>query len=115
MGKFAKIVLLALLLAMIPAVASAESPWAEQKGYPNRAGGKFAYGLENTALGWTELFSEPVESGKNHENVAVGFGRGIWNTIGDTVGGVLHLVTFPLTTVDVPLPEGGTQILVKNK
>ena len=115
MGTRTKIALLTLLLATIPAVAFAESPWAEQEGYPNRAGGKFAYGLENTALGWTELFTEPVESGKAHENVAVGFGKGLWNTIGDTVGGALHLVTFPFTTVDVPLPENGTQILVKNK
>ena len=115
MGTRTKIALLTLLLVTIPAIAFAESPWAEQEGYPNRAGGKFAYGLENTALGWTELFTEPVESGKAHENVAVGFGKGLWNTIGDTVGGALHLVTFPFTTVDVPLPENGTQILVKNK
>ena len=115
MGKFTKIALLALLLVMLPTLAFAESPWAEQQGYANRAGGKFAFGLENAALGWTEIFSEPVESGKNHENVAVGFGRGLWNTIGDTVGGALHLATFPFTTVDVPLPENGTQIMVKNK
>ena len=115
MGKSTKIALLTLLLATIPVVASAESPWAEREGYANRAGEKFAYGLENTVLGWTELFSEPIESGKAKENVAVGFGRGLWNTIGDTVGGALHLATFPFTTVDVPLPENGTQILVKNK
>ena len=115
MGNHLRWLSLVFLFAMVPAIAFAESPWAEQEGYPNRAGGKFAYGLENTALGWTELFTEPVESGKAHENVAVGFGRGLWNTIGDTVGGALHLVTFPFTTVDVPLPENGTQILVKNK
>ena len=110
-----KVSLVALLLAMTPALASADSPWAEQEGYTNRAGGKFAFGLENAALGWTEIFSEPVESGQQKENIAVGFGRGLWNMIGDTVGGALHLATFPFTTIDVPLPENGTQIMVKGK
>ena len=115
MRRLTEILLLALLVAMIPALASAESPWAEQEGYANRAGGKFAFGLENTALGWTELFSEPIESGKQKENVAAGFGRGLFNTIADTVGGALHLATFPFTTIDIPLPQNGTQIMVKNK
>ena len=115
MRKLTHLSILVFLLTMVPSLSFAASPWTEQEGYANRAGGKFAFGLENTALGWTELFSEPVKSGQHKENVAVGFGRGLWNTIGDTVGGVLHLATFPLTSIDVPLPEDGTQILVKNK
>jgi len=96
-----------------PVLVFADSPWTNEQGYANRAGKKFAFGLENAALGWTEIFTEPTESVQESENIAVGFGRGIWNTIGDTVGGVLHLATFPFTTIDVPLPENGTQIIVK--
>ena len=59
-----------LSLLVTAGLAVAESPWTEQEGYANRAGGKFGYGLENTALGWTEIFSEPVESGKQKENIA---------------------------------------------
>lgn len=114
MGKHWNTSLLVLLfLMMTPTLAFALSPWNEREGYSNRAGTKFAYGLENSALGWTEIFSEPVESANQKENVAVGFGRGIFNTIGDTVGGVFHLATFPFTTIDIPLPENGTQIMVK--
>lgn len=33
------------------------------------------------------------------------------NMLGDTVGGALHLATFPITAFDAPLPEGGTDVL----
>ena len=113
MHKFWTVSLLALFLVGISSLAIAASPWTDEEGYANRAGGKFAFGLENAALGWTELFTEPTESAQEKENIAVGFGRGLWHTIGDTIGGALHLATFPITAIDVPLPENGTQIIVK--
>ena len=45
------------------------------------------------------------------ENVLVGIGRGVWNAVGDTVGGVAHAVTFFIPQIDIPLPAGGTNIL----
>ena len=29
-----------------------------------------------------------------------------WNGVADTAGGAAHLVTFPVTKLDLPLPEG---------
>jgi len=87
------------------------SPWAHERGWANQARGKFAFGLKNTLLGWTELFTEPYEAAKNHRNVAVGVGHGLLNGLVDTAGGAAHLVTFPITKFDLPLPEGGVQLL----
>jgi len=90
---------------------SSGSPWTQEMGWGNQAKGKLVYGLKNTLLGWTELFTEPYEACKNGTNVFVGLGKGVWNAAGQTVGGALHLVTFLITTIDVPLPEGGTELL----
>ena len=87
------------------------SPWANERGWANQARGKFAFGLKNTLLGWTEIFTEPYEAAKNHRNVAVGVGHGLLNGFVDTAGGAAHLVTFPITKFDLPLPEGGVKLL----
>ena len=104
-----------LLTAMVivPSIAFAGSPWTEESGYVNRVNGKFGFGLKNAALGWTEIFTQPVDESKEGGNAVVGFGRGIWNTIGQTVGGALHLGTFPITSVDIPLPENGNQLFTQ--
>jgi len=83
------------------------SPWAHERGWANQARGKFVFGLKNTLLGWTELFTEPYEAAKSGRNVAGGVGRGLWNGVMDTAWGAAHLVTFPITQIDLPLPEGG--------
>lgn len=103
-------VVIAALVAA-PSIASAASPWASEMGWGNQAKGKFVYGVKNTLLGWTELFTEPRDAVTSGGNFFVGLGEGLWNGVGQTVGGVLHLVTFPIPQVDVPLPEGGTQVL----
>ena len=82
------------------------SPWAHERGWANQARGKFVFGAKNTLLGWTELFTEPYEAAKSGRNVAGGVGRGLWNGVMDTAGGAAHLVTFPVTKLDLPLPEG---------
>jgi len=99
----------ALLVA--PMAASAASPWVEQPTYKEQAVGKLKYGLTNALLGWTSLFRTPMQSKDVGENIFVGIGKGVWNAVGQTVGGALHFVTFPITAIDVPLPEGGTDIL----
>ena len=104
---------LGVLVAMValPATASAASPWADEVGWGNQAKGKFGYGAKNLLLGWTELFTQPYDDFQNGENVFVGLAKGVWNGVGQTVGGAAHLVTFLIPQIDVPLPEGGTQIL----
>ncbi len=110
-----RIFTLAVVLALVavPTAAFAGSPWTEEYGYVNRANAKFGFGLKNTALGWTEIFTQPVDESREGGNFAVGFGKGIFNTVGQTVGGALHLGTFPITSVDVPLPENGNQLFSK--
>ena len=39
----------------------------------------------------------------------VGIG-GLYYAIADTLGGAIHLVTFPVTSLDVPLPNNGVQL-----
>lgn len=87
------------------------SPWTAEMGYGNRAGSKLLFGVKNLLLGWTELFTEPKEAIDAGENFFVGLGMGLKNGLFQELGGAVHLVTFPITSLDAPLPEGGTQVL----
>ena len=104
---------LAIVLALlaVPAAAFAASPWASEATTADKIKGKFVYGLKNTALGWTELLTEPYEAATGGGNFFVGLGKGVWNAVGQTAGGALHLGTFFIPQIDVPLPEGGTKLL----
>ena len=111
MGKRIGLLVLGVVLLAGPMTASAASSWASGATYSEQASGKLKYGLTNLLLGWTELFREPMRASQAGENVLVGIGRGVWNAVGDTIGGALHTVTFPLPQIDIPLPAGGTNIL----
>lgn len=87
-----------------------QSPWKKQAGWANQARGKFIFGSKNTLLGWTELITEPYQAAHKGRNVAMGVGKGVINGLADTVGGAVHLVTFPVTALDLPLPEGGVRL-----
>ena len=104
-------VFIGVALMAAPGIASAASPWASGATYSDKAVGKLTYGLKNTLLGWTSLFRTPMKASQSGENVFVGIGKGVWNGVGQTVGGALHAVTFPIPQIDVPLPEGGTDLL----
>ena len=111
MTKRIGVVVFVLALAAAPTLAFAQSPWASESGWANQAKGKFVYGAKNVLLGWTEIFTEPKNAITNGTNFFVGVGKGLWNAVGQEVGGALHLVTFPIPQIDIPLPEGGTQLL----
>ena len=87
------------------------SPWTSEVGWANRAKGKLAFGVKNTLLGWTELFMEPKKAIDSGDNFFVGLGMGLKNGVENTLGGVVHVVSFPLTELDAPLPSGGTSLL----
>lgn len=87
------------------------SPWTAEMGYANRAGQKLLFGVKNALLGWTELFTEPKEAIDAGENFFVGLGMGLKNAVFQELGGAVHIATFPVTCLDAPLPEGGTQLL----
>lgn len=87
------------------------SPWTHETTYGSRALGKLGFGVKNLLLGWTDLVVEPMDASRAGENVFKGIGVGLKDGIENELGGALHLITFPFTTLDVPLPEGGTQLL----
>ncbi len=113
MGKRIGVLMVGVVLLAAPVNAFAASTWAEEMTYGSKVGAKLKYGLTNTFLGWTELFTEPYEATQYGENFFIGLGRGLWNGVGDTVLGAAHAITFPIPQIDLPLPEGGTDVLAK--
>ena len=108
MKKALALFLLAVIL--VPNAAFAASPWAEKATWSEQALGKFEFGFKNLFAGWTEVFTETKSAYKDNKNSIAGFGTGVLHAILDTAGGALHLVTFPVTQVDVPLPHNGVQL-----
>jgi hypothetical protein len=100
-----KIMSLVIVLSMLLApVVFAASPWTEEKSYGEKAVGKLGYGLTNTILGWTKLFSTPNEYSNEGKNVWSGVGQGFINAGVTTVLGAVQLVTFPIAA-DIPIPS----------
>ena len=87
------------------------SPWTSEVGWGKRAVAKLGFGVKNLLLGWTDLFVEPKEASEAGGNVLTGIGVGLKDAVENTLGGAVHIVTFPITCLDAPLPEGGTQLL----
>jgi len=113
--KTMKLMAVALALQLVACTAYAgmslkASPWTEKEGWGDQASGKFVFGATNLLFGWTEIITH-TQKGKDDGNVLGGFLEGLAHGVGDTIGGALHVATVPLTMVDVPLPDGGTDIL----
>lgn len=87
------------------------SAWTGEARYIDQAKHKLLFGAKNVLLGWMELYNEPRDSVRAEQGFFRGMGRGLVNMLGDTVGGALHVATFPITAFDVPLPEGGTDVI----
>jgi hypothetical protein len=109
--RLAILVLSFTLVAAAPLSALAASPWASEVTYTDQALGKLGFGLKNFLLSWTDLFREPIAANNSGENVFVGIGQGLVKGVGNTVLGAAHAVTFPLTFLDVPLIDGGTDVM----
>ena len=103
------------LLALAPVALAQESksasPWTQAASYQEKALHKLDFGLKNTFFGWTELFEEPWTAWRNNkeECLCKAKMRGLAHAIQDTLGGALHVASFPLTQVDLPLPENGVE------
>ena len=95
------------LAAPTQAAAAQASPWANGADWTEKSTAKFFYGAKNLLLGWTELITEPDEAIWEGSSVTNGILDGLWHSVGQTLGGAYHLLTFPLTNLDLPLPEGG--------
>lgn len=104
-----KLLTVFLFLFLIPAIVLAASPWTTKTTNKDKMLGKLDFGIKNLLAGWTEIFTQPM-NGKDAKGVTVGIGKGLAYAVADTVGGALHLITFPITQLDVPLPENGVKI-----
>lgn len=85
------------------------SQWQKERLYIDRAFGKLTYGAWNFFLGWMELGREPYEAAVLGDNLLLGVAKGIAYSIADMGGGALNVLTFPITTLNTPLPEGGIE------
>ena len=100
-----KIMSLVIVLSMLLApLAFAASPWTEKTTYGEKTVGKLGYGLTNTVLGWTKLFTTPNEYSNEKKNVWQGVGQGLIDTTVTTVLGAVQLVTF-LIPADIEIPN----------
>lgn len=83
------------------------SEWAKKPTYLQRVAGKLSFGLKNLLLGWTDLFKEPAQAVREETNLIAGTLTGVKEAIQNTVGGALHIISFPVTAIDPTLPDGG--------
>ena len=103
------ILIMLCVLTIMPSLGFAGSPWTEKTTYGDKLKGKLDFGLRNLLGGWTELITRPKEAYDKKENFLYGVGRGLYNSIMFTVGGAVHVITFPIP-IDVPLPGNGVQL-----
>ena len=117
MKKLSMVLIVLVLIGSLPTLGWAASPWTTGTTYQDKMMGKLGFGLKNLLLGWTEIIKQPIDGAKT-ENVA-GFGKGLFTGLYDgvlyTLGGALHVVTFPATSIDVPLPNDGVRCPITGK
>ena len=101
-----KIMSLVVVLSMLLApVAFAASPWTEEKAYAEKVSGKLQFGLTNTVLGWTKVFTTPNDYSSEKKNVWQGVGQGLVDAVVTTVLGAVQLATFPIPAdIEIPSP-----------
>ena len=98
-----------LFFAFLICQTAYATPWAEKQTYGEKVSGKFLFGLRNSLLGWTAIFTEPWDSKyvlKKSE--WEGFCDGVAKSVFYTANGLVHLVTFP---VPVDFPDVGAGAL----
>ena len=106
MKKTMRVVAMALVVLMMAQTAFAASPWTSETTWSNKAKAKLVFGLKNLLGGWSEILTEPMNYNKEGKNVPEGIAKGLFNAVVFTIGGALHVITFPFP-VDVPLPDNG--------
>ena len=111
MKKLSLLLIMVLMMSALPAIGWAGSPWTTETTQHDKMMGKLGYGMKNLLLGWTEIIKRPIQGAKDEQFIGFGKGLGIglYNGVMDTVGGALHVVTFPVTGLDIPLPGGGVE------
>ena len=105
-----KIFWISLFLLFFSHTAFAASPWTQEVGYGDRVAGKVVFGMANFWGGWISLYYEPINAHEQNQNLALGIGKGFAFGFVDTFGGLAHLITAPITVLDIPLPHNGVEI-----
>ncbi len=116
--KMAVMLILSVALTSVPALSWAASPWTQQTTYQGKMMEKLKFGLKNTLGGWTAIFKEPINYYKDHKgvpHVLEGVFSGFSRAIVYSVGGLLHVATFPITNLDVPLLDDGVKCPITGK
>lgn len=104
-----KKILAVLLCALLSSPAVYASPWAEKQTYGGKTAGKFLFGLKNSLLGWTAIFTQPADHKYDLKKTAwEGMCNGIAETLLFTGTGLLHLATFP---IPADIPDIGNGVL----
>lgn len=67
---------------------------AESQNFAKSAVGKIERGAVNILLGWTNLFAQPIQSGRSGGNVLAGIGNGFGYTLLRTIQGVVEIGLF---------------------
>ncbi|GEM_PF-6621557 len=67
---------------------------AESPNFAKSAPGKIERGVVNILFGWTNLFAQPIQSGKSGGGIWSGIGNGFSYTVIRTVQGVVELGLF---------------------
>ncbi len=120
MKKLSLLLVFLFIIGSLPVSGFAESPWTKETTYQGKMMGKLGFGVKNLLLGWTELFKKPAEHYHNATeqkpiHLLEGVVDGIGTFVADTIGGALHVVTFPITNLDVPLPGDGVECPLKHE
>lgn len=108
--KKSMLVLFVMLAVSNSAFAAPASPWTKEAGYGNKALHKLGFGAGNLLLGWTALFSEPSKHHEDAKATMKSVGKGMMMASMYTVEGALHVITFPFTNLDIPIPCGGVEL-----
>lgn len=117
MKKLSMILVVLMLVGALPSIGLAASPWTTETPNSDKMVGKLGFGLKNLLLGWTEIIRQPVNGAK--EEHVIGFTKGLATGLYDgviyTLGGAMHVLTFPVTSIDVPLPNDGVRCPITKK
>ena len=109
MKKTFLILAVLMVFAANIACAATASPWTTETGWSHKAGKKLEFGATNLFFGWTEIFSQPASHTGSAQEFLKAVGQGLANAVVYTLGGALHVITFPVP-VDVPIPNGGVKV-----
>jgi len=105
-----KLMMIFFLMLSVSSNVFAASPWTTESGWSSKAVHKLGFGAKNLLLGWTTLFSEPMKHHEGAQSTMKSMGKGMMMFPMYTLEGAMHVLTFPITSLDIPIPCGGVEL-----